>query len=88
MKQKMFVKDLKPGMFVNELDRPWLDTPYLLQGFLIKSNEDIEEVGKYCEYVFIDPLKAQYAGQTSRIGLFPDRATGPSVKRGKAYRRC
>jgi putative nucleotidyltransferase with HDIG domain len=78
----MFVKDLKPGMFVNELDRPWLDTPYLLQGFLIKSNEDIEEVGKYCEYVFIDPLKAQYAGQTSRIGLFPDRATGPSVKRG------
>lgn len=82
MKQKMLIKDLKPGMYVYELDRPWLDTPFLFQGFLIQSNEDIEEVGKYCEHVFIDPLKAQFAGQTSRLGLSKDPDGEHSVKRG------
>lgn len=82
MKQKIFVNDLKPGMFVNELDRPWLDTPYLLQGFLIQSKEDIEEVGRYCEHVFIDPLKAQYAGQTSRLAASLDNDADHAVQRG------
>lgn len=78
----MEVKDLKPGMFVTELDRPWLDTPYLLQGFLVRSREDIEEVGKYCRYVFIDPLKAQYAGQTSRLGFAHGEDAGHAIERG------
>lgn len=81
MKQKVFVKDLKPGMYVNDLDRPWLDTPYLLQGFLVQTQDDIDEVGKYCEYVFIDPLKAQYVGQTSRMGLFLDEPGDQFVTR-------
>jgi hypothetical protein len=51
LKEKVFVRDLKPGMYVNDLDRPWLDTPYLLQGFLVQSQDDIDEVGKYCESV-------------------------------------
>src|SRR5713226_5056459 len=25
--------DLKPGMYVSELDRPWLETPFLFQSF-------------------------------------------------------
>ena len=76
----MAVTDLKPGMFVNELDRPWLDTPYLLQGFLVQSEQDIVEVRKYCEFVYIDPLKGQYNGQTSRM-LSPDNAD-IGLKRG------
>ncbi len=60
----MFVRDLKPGVFVSELDRPWLDTPYMFQGFLIQSEGDIEELAKYCECVFIDELKAQPEKQT------------------------
>lgn len=59
MKKKVFVRDLKPGVFVSELDRPWLDTPYMFQGFLIQAESDIEELAKYCECVFIDELKAQ-----------------------------
>lgn len=56
--QKIFVKDLQPGMFVEELDRPWLETPYLLQGIMIKSNDDIEELLKYCKYVYISTEKS------------------------------
>lgn len=48
------IQDLTAGMYVSELDRPWLETPFLFQGFEIKSNSDIEELGKYCKFVFID----------------------------------
>ena len=81
LKQKIFVKDLKLGMYVNELDRPWLDTPYLLQGFLVQFAQDIDEVSKYCEFVYIDPLKGQYIGQTSRL-LSVDDAGNGAVKLG------
>ena len=41
-------------MYVCELDRPWLETPFLFQGFYIESEEVIEEIGRYCEHVFVD----------------------------------
>lgn len=58
MKQKVFVKDLAPGMFVDELDRPWLGTPYLIQGILIQSQEDIQELARHCTFVYIDSQKS------------------------------
>lgn len=48
------VSDLDFGMFVAELDRPWLDTPFLLQGFLIESVVELETIRKHCEFVFVD----------------------------------
>ncbi len=51
---KVRIADLKTGMYVSKLDRPWLETPYLLQGFLLKSDEEINEISQYCEYVYID----------------------------------
>ncbi|OGT36330.1 MAG: hypothetical protein A2W28_07530 [Gammaproteobacteria bacterium RBG_16_51_14] len=41
-------------MVVCDLDRPWLDTPFLLQGFCIKTTGEIETLKKYCKYVYID----------------------------------
>lgn len=52
------VEDLAVGMFVAELDRPWLDTPFLLQGFLIDSPEQISELQRYCRHVHVDPLRS------------------------------
>ncbi|HDP88977.1 MAG TPA: HD-GYP domain-containing protein [Thioalkalivibrio sp.] len=51
---KVMTGDLRIGMFVAELDRPWLDTPFLLQGFEIRDPEDLDALGRYCTYVFID----------------------------------
>jgi HD-GYP domain-containing protein (c-di-GMP phosphodiesterase class II) len=48
------VKDLDFGMFVAELDRPWLDTPFLLQGFVIESQVELETIRKHCGFVFVD----------------------------------
>jgi hypothetical protein len=45
------VNDLQCGMYVSELDRPWLETPYLIQGILIQSQEDIDLLKRYCTTV-------------------------------------
>ncbi|MBL4567796.1 MAG: DUF3391 domain-containing protein, partial [Porticoccus sp.] len=48
------VSGLKLGMFVAELDRPWLETPFLLQGFSIKTSSEIRKLREYCKYVYVD----------------------------------
>ena len=54
---------LTEGMYVSSLDRPWLDTPFLMQGFLIKDPDEIMLLKKYCEYVYIDTSKGADASQ-------------------------
>ncbi|MFQ6024266.1 MAG: DUF3391 domain-containing protein, partial [Acidiferrobacterales bacterium] len=54
MKKKINIEDLVHGMWVSELDRPWRETSFLFQGFEIQSDEVIEEIRKYCKYVYID----------------------------------
>jgi len=46
--------DLQIGMFVMDLDRPWIETPFLLQGFLIESDAQIAALQHYCAHVVID----------------------------------
>ncbi|HMV01591.1 MAG TPA: DUF3391 domain-containing protein, partial [Rhodocyclaceae bacterium] len=38
MKAVIPSEDIRRGMFVTELDRPWLETPFPLQGFLVESD--------------------------------------------------
>jgi HD-GYP domain-containing protein (c-di-GMP phosphodiesterase class II) len=59
VKTRVNVTDLKPGMYVCELDRPWLGTPFLLQGFNIDSSQDIETLAQFCSYVYIDERRAR-----------------------------
>ncbi|MES1988323.1 MAG: DUF3391 domain-containing protein, partial [Pseudomonadota bacterium] len=42
------------GMFVCELDRPWLGTPFLLEGLLIEDDEQISTIASLCEFVYVD----------------------------------
>lgn len=52
------VEQLKVGMFVSDLDRPWLGTPFLIQGFEITSKDDIQKISEICQYVYIDKKKS------------------------------
>ncbi len=60
------VNQLKLGMFVSELDRPWLETPFVFQGFRIHRSEEIERIRKYCEYVLVDIDKSMVIKPTLR----------------------
>lgn len=59
--KKLRPGELKKGMYVSRLDRPWEETPFLFQGIRIQGQEDIETLQAYCEHVYIDPEKAEYA---------------------------
>lgn len=54
-KLRVDVARLASGMYVVELDRPWLDTPFLLEGFLVDSPIELETLRRYCRYVYVDP---------------------------------
>ncbi|HZZ94490.1 MAG TPA: HD-GYP domain-containing protein [Usitatibacter sp.] len=54
MAMKIPTTELKVGMFVADLDRPWVDTPFLLQGFLIEEEEQIRALVQHCHYVMVD----------------------------------
>jgi len=54
---------LKQGMYVSSLDRPWLDTPFLMQGFIIRDEDEIMLLKKYCKHVFIDTDKGTDSDQ-------------------------
>lgn len=58
MKIKVDVSQLKKGMYVCELDRPWTDTSFLLQGIMIEGVEDISQIQETCKYVYIDSEKS------------------------------
>ncbi len=54
MKEIIAVQQVERGMFVIELDRPWLETPFLLQGFLVEDDAQIADLRKHCRSVTID----------------------------------
>ncbi len=54
------------GMHVSKLDRPWLDTPFLFQGFSLDDPDDLMAMRNICEYVYIDVLKSGYLAQSIR----------------------
>lgn len=60
-------RELRIGMYVSELDRPWLESTFLFQGFELKTDSDIREVQKQCNFVFIDVKKqTRVVGKESR----------------------
>lgn len=86
-REKMQVSQLDIGMFVCELDRPWLGTPFILEGLLIEDNDQIAIITSLCEFVYVDRTvslghyytaapKEQVAikrdGSTNRINISAD----------------
>ena len=58
-KVKVPVDLLRVGMYVAELDRPWLETPFIFQGFLITNEDELDQINQYCEYVHVDRAKSR-----------------------------
>lgn len=45
---------IRLGMFVTELDKPWLETPFLVQGFVVKDATQRKILMEQCQYVVVD----------------------------------
>lgn len=74
--------DARVGMFVADLDRPWVGTPFLLQGFLIEDDATLEQLRSLCRFIYVDRSRSvgeQYAAPGSepperRVAAPPRRA--------------
>lgn len=54
---KTSIDGLAVGMYVTRLDRPWLDTPFPLEGMRVDTVADIELLRRYASFVFVDTKK-------------------------------
>ncbi|RYY73403.1 MAG: HD-GYP domain-containing protein [Gammaproteobacteria bacterium] len=66
---KIHVSELKIGMFVSQLDRPWLETPFLMQGFVVETLEDIDTIAEYSEHVWVDAITQEWVPPEERAAL-------------------
>src|SRR5437016_2083288 len=46
-------------MYVAELDRPWTDTPFKFQGFVLEKQQQIEILQQHCKVVFVEPDRSE-----------------------------
>ena len=46
------------GMYVSALDRPWSESPFLMQGFCVTSPRVLAKLQEICQYVIIDSSKS------------------------------
>jgi HD-GYP domain-containing protein (c-di-GMP phosphodiesterase class II) len=47
-------------MYVAELDRSWLHSPFSAPGFLITGRGQIDQLRQICRYVYIDPARSEH----------------------------
>ncbi|MCB1669792.1 MAG: HD-GYP domain-containing protein [Gammaproteobacteria bacterium] len=55
---KVNAGDIRLGMYMAYADRPWLETPFLFQGFLLDNEKLLDAVKDECEFIYIDKGKS------------------------------
>jgi HD-GYP domain-containing protein (c-di-GMP phosphodiesterase class II) len=48
------VELLSKGFYVSQLDRPWIDSPFLFQGFDIETDEELQQLKDLCKRVHVE----------------------------------
>ncbi|UZE97673.1 HD-GYP domain-containing protein [Alkalimarinus alittae] len=76
--QKIPVNQLQVGMYVSNLDRPWCETPFPIQGFYIRSVAEVESLETYCKHVYVDTVSAKKQAYESHA--VPDASRRSSHK--------
>ena len=79
MKKEVPVEQLQFGVYVSELDRPWTDTPFVFQGFVLENEEQLTTLKKFCKKVYVDPEKSTDLPDRSRLKTASPRAKHESV---------
>lgn len=85
IQKKIMVHDLEVGMFVSDLDRPWHQTPFPIQGFYIRSQNDVRALVSHCKWVMVDVAEARQSLEVDgdNIKPFGRRANGKGSGRNE-----
>ena len=71
MKKEVPVEQLQFGVYISELDRPWTETPFVFQGFVLEDEKQLETLKKYCRKVYVDPEKSTDLPERSQLKTGP-----------------
>src|ERR671936_2096484 len=74
MKKRIPVDELRFGMYIAELDRPWTDTPFMFQGFVLSTQQQLDALKKYCSSVVIDVERSPALAPSKPRVAYPERA--------------
>ncbi len=77
------VEELEIGMYVAQLDRPWLDTPFMFQGFYIRDDDEIDELKAHCEHVYVSQESLPFDRQVPGGGASEPASSANGKERGK-----
>jgi HD-GYP domain-containing protein (c-di-GMP phosphodiesterase class II) len=75
------VNQLAVGMYVSQLDRPWRDTPFPIQGFEVRTEDDIDMVAEHCDQVYIDITKGAGLEDTRHLEFVAGRGRSKHTPR-------
>ncbi|MCP5206875.1 MAG: DUF3391 domain-containing protein [Hahellaceae bacterium] len=75
---KVPVHQLQIGMYVSDLDRPWCQTPFPIQGFYVRSNDDIRSLTSFCKHVFVDQALDRSQFDYNELGVSTPLRSGTS----------
>lgn len=84
---KINVANIEPGMYMSQPDRPWLETSFLFQGFLLDNPEVIGKVKNECQFIYVDVKKSDispariYRLRAETVHKPPAHATASQIKR-------
>jgi len=56
--EKILANQLTLGMFVSELDKPWIESDFMLQGFILNDQADLDKIIATCTHVYIDRTRS------------------------------
>ena len=74
MKKRVPVAELRFGMYVAELDRPWTDTPFAFQGFILSTQQQLDALKKYCSAVMVDTERGSVVPDAPAVRVaYPER---------------
>lgn len=55
---KVDTANVTQGMFIAQLDRSWLETPFSSHGFEVSGSEQIGLLRKFCKHVYVDVVRS------------------------------
>ncbi|HEU4603782.1 MAG TPA: HD domain-containing phosphohydrolase [Steroidobacteraceae bacterium] len=76
--KKVAIEELQFGMYVNELDCPWTDTPFVFQGFFLTTPEQLEVLRRFCKHVYVDPERVAEP-ERERVAAVPLAPAAPKL---------
>jgi len=68
-------------MYVSKLDRPWLETPFIFQGFEVSEQAEIDMLQRCCNVVYIDVERGKLSDDQVRRLIQTQRKPGKAPAR-------